>query len=277
MHLSNANSIPHTDAHNLSFIANIAVNTSKLVIYCAYFYQDPTQWGHKQAVIVSITHYAVRIIEILDSSNDHLPTARPSYALFGLLHAAAALLRLHKMPTVRGYVSKEETLSSLQRGIAILRQMSLDQTQHLPARVADIMTQLLTSSKVFVHPQSPPDEPQPVPLRIRNRLAMSHVLDHVVWWREEFGESGPIYPIPLADIQSKAQVPSKYQNGGHGQSNGETVKANWLSSTARISSQLPNMGVDPYFFAAPETGPQDELFPDLWSIWPIDGWNIPGE
>jgi hypothetical protein len=37
------------------------------------------------------------------------------------------------------------------------------------------------------------------------------------------------------------------------------------------------MGVDPYFFAAPENGLQDELFPDLWSIWPIDGWNIQGE
>ena len=184
---------------------------------------------------------------------------------------------------------RDRTRDLLQRGIAAMQQISID-SKDLPARAANIFAQLLGSSRVFIHPDSPPGQPQPVPLRIRSRLAMSHVLDAWVWWREEFGGYAGVYPTPVKELQTPTPTANRGQSQQKavsmpGQVDGtamngppDALPCNLLQTqpSGYLNASYPS---DPPMYPMTMEGgegwPQDDVFANIWT-WPDEDWGIPG-
>ena len=272
----------------LSTESEYANNVSQLVMHCFYFYLDPERWLHRANIISSLVASASRVISICASTDTGSSTSRPWYYLHGLLHASTAMLRLYKTPSTSSLVDRNRTKALVQSAANALRAMTLD-SKDLPARAANILEQLCASSRVFVHPSSSPGQPQAVPLRIRSRLAMSHVLDVWVWWREEFGGYAGVYPTPLKELESntpnadqeKTQPTPNYTlrpaNGSPSQPTPLPEPSNsvhTMPSTYFNPSQPLGVPMDPLPEGLPDSWLQDDIFADVWT-WPNEDWGLP--
>ena len=190
----------------------------------------------------------------------------------------------------------QRATSALNQGLEILRGMSL-QENDTASRSVMIMKQLWQSKKAFLRQSAETGEPEPVPLRIRSRIAMCHLLDTWAWWREEFGGLGRgyfgVWPPPLQNSTATKEANGKgtASSKSHGTSGGVHLPTD--------SAYAPTMDlstVDTQSIRQPETRPVntastteftdhngfgqaqldpnfgnligDDLFSDLWSYWP---------
>lgn len=231
---------------------------------------------------------ASRVIGICEATDTRSSTSKPWYYLHGLLHASTAMLRLYKTPSTSHLVDKNRTKALVESAANALGAMTLD-SKDLPARAANIVEQLSASSKVFVHPSSSPGQPQAVPLRIRSRLAMSHVLDAWVWWREEFGGYAGMYPTPLKELESNTPNADQEKTQSTpddtlGPTTGVPLQPTPLPEPFNFVQTMPctylnlsqpsGVPMGPLPVGLPESWLQDDIFADVWT-WPNEDWGIP--
>ena len=117
-----------------------------------------------------------------------------------LLAASCVLIRI-----LRGGIFSCWTPANLDQGeetfflaVRLMRLMSVE-NDDAPARCASALSRMWTSRHIF----NRPDGTKSPELRVRSRLAMSHVIDCLWWWREEFGGQPNAYPPPRAILRRK--------------------------------------------------------------------------
>ncbi|RMZ80116.1 hypothetical protein DV737_g3149, partial [Chaetothyriales sp. CBS 132003] len=222
-----------------------------------------------------------------------IPVALPFWYLYICLISCSILMRILKTPLFCHKILQEQRASSALRAtVEILKSMSL-QDNDTACRSVIIMDQLWESKKAF-HRQNPASgELEPVPLRIRTRICMCHLLDTWAWWREEFGRDefgrpgndySATWPPPLPAAKdtngtTNGRLPST--ESGAAVSDHNHASANNISIAVATPPTLHPSG------SMPQQDPSemndmssaqmdhvfgtfigDDLFSDLWSYWP---------
>ena len=238
-----------------------------------YLYRDPQRLSSHVPIFAKLCTKALAIVDTVEdalrSGKVDVP-AIPFWVEFGLIGAACILLRLAKSPAFKDASYEEQARLGAQKASQLSKEVSIDQTD-VPWRSGIIVSQLLTSKKAFIYPDTLEDglKPQSVPLRAKSRLAVSHVLDTGAWWREEFGGMNGMFPYPTGSFRSNQPV----RTGPGQQPNGHTLEGGLLDhSQVNVDNDLSaddTMLYSNYL--------QDDFFTDLWGSWPeIDSWGVPG-
>lgn len=169
----------------------------KLTVQTFYFYKM-TPNAFPNYLITRLYSGACQVIHYVDRLNQdgYRLAAAPFHFVSATNVASIALLRLLKSSTAQ-YLDIEGAKETLFLGVNILKRLSLE-SNDIPARVVIIITQLWNSEKAFRRP----DGSEHTALRIRTRLAMSHVFDTIWWWREEFGGQSGAYPLQSQQSQT---------------------------------------------------------------------------
>ena len=106
----------------------------------------------------------------------------PAYVRVAMLIALVTLLRILKSPSYMRGLDTERAKARLFTGINLCKLLSASAVSHTAARAVTVLNQLWHSSKAF----RKSDGSEYTTLRIRSRLALSPVVDAVLWWRDEF-------------------------------------------------------------------------------------------
>jgi predicted ATPase len=109
------------------------------------------------------------------------PVSLPNYIVCALLYASYALLRILKSSINVFSGETEEVKSSLFLAIGLMKSLSIDNND-MCSKSCMYLTQLWNSSRAF----KKADGSDMLDLRARSRLNGSHVVDAILWWREEF-------------------------------------------------------------------------------------------
>jgi hypothetical protein len=291
------------DSTLLSTTSALTNAITRLSICTFSFYQSPTQYTRKADLVSQLITDATEVISTLStpspstSSTLRISIARPSFLLYALLLATSVLLRLSKLSSSTTSSQLDTAAAAItntiHKAIHIAQEMSITQND-IPSRAATLFMQLLESKKAFIRPNSPSDQLQVAPLRVRSRLVMSIVIDAWGWWREEFGSNPP----PLPEIRAQTN-PVNQEDGStaqtapmQGEGEGYTLNNQPISAAAGTlnidaagnwaAAQYPsisNPGIDMAPFSGPVNFPfpQDDLFDDIWHCWPDEVWGgIPG-
>ena len=272
----------------------------RITIQALHFFKNASTFAADELLLAKLTTNACEWLEIcgqeLESGHMHF-AAVPFYYLYCLLTCCSVLLRILKVPLFSSKVlDVQRATSALHNAINILKGMSL-QENDTPSRSVTIMQQLWQSKKAYLRLNADTGELEPVPLRIRSRIAMCHLLDTWAWWREEFGSPGQgysgVWPPPLqnstrpTDVNGTAAAPSEIQEGSAIPSApGDQVRASAmdLSTVGTHSMYQPQMAASTSAstndfanlngFAQAQLDPNfgnligDDMFSDLWSYWP---------
>ncbi|KAJ5555850.1 hypothetical protein N7461_004320, partial [Penicillium sp. DV-2018c] len=105
----------------------------------------------------------------------------PVQVSFGLLLASMSLLRILKSHLASSGLDTSRAQVTFFAAINLAKRMSTDRSDTAAKTVA-VLTQLWNSDKAF----RKADGSDYTALRIRSRLILSHILDSVWWWRDEF-------------------------------------------------------------------------------------------
>lgn len=205
MRIEIANTISSTD--KTTGFEKIQVSIYRLSILSFHFHRQINE-THTVALtnLYGAASTVIEEMEQLDEQEDIIWRGPVSY-LFGLLIAGFTLLRLLKSPFAQ-YLDLVRARGIFFRAINMLKRFSV-RGDDLAEKAEAVLTQLYNSEKVFKRP----DMTVFMGLRLRNRLALSHVLDAVWWWREEYGGSGKVYPVPSSDqASSKSNLHPKSRN-----------------------------------------------------------------
>jgi predicted ATPase len=124
------------------------------------------------------------------------PVSLPSYIVCSLLFASYALLRILKSFITILSEEREEAKSSLFLAIGLLKSLSID-TNDMCSKSCMYLTQLWNSSRAF----KKADGTDMLDLRARSRLNGSHVVDAILWWREEFD---PHFKVQMQNLKHSA-------------------------------------------------------------------------
>ncbi|KAJ5091061.1 hypothetical protein NUU61_005931 [Penicillium alfredii] len=153
----------------------------RMAIQSFHFYKSQTMLSTACLPRLMIT--ACDLIDYIQALGSRLGflVMAPVQIGFGLLLASTSLLRILKSPMATEGLETVRARSSFFLAINLAQQMSVERTD-LAAKTVTILTQLWNSSKVF----RKADGSEYTGLRIRSRLVLSHILDTVWWWRDEF-------------------------------------------------------------------------------------------
>ncbi|KAG9648154.1 hypothetical protein KCU64_g9895, partial [Aureobasidium melanogenum] len=154
-------------------------NIAQLYIRSFYFLkQDKTSYATSFDKIQQVARQVIARVEKLTLSVN--PLSIPSYIVNGLLFASYALLRILKssIPFLSG--ESEEAKSSLFAAIGLLKSYSID-SNDMCSKSYSCLTTLWNSPRAF----KKADGSDMLELRARSRLNGSHVVDAILWWREE--------------------------------------------------------------------------------------------
>jgi hypothetical protein len=136
------------------------------------------------------------------------PVSLPSYIVCALLYASYALLRILKSSIVIISEEKEEAKTSLFLAIGLMKSLSIDNND-MCSKSCMYLTQLWNSSRAF----KKADGTDMLDLRARSRLNGSHVVDTILWWREEFD---PHFKVQMQQLKHSA-LGKCYSYKSHGQ------------------------------------------------------------
>lgn len=109
------------------------------------------------------------------------PVSIPFYIACALLFASYALLRISKSSVPLPSGEREEAKSALFLAIGLMKRLSID-INDMCSKSVTYLTKLWNSPRTF----KKPDGTDMLTLRARSRLNGSHVVDAILWWREEF-------------------------------------------------------------------------------------------
>lgn len=150
----------------------------------------------KPSAIAGLYSSVSNLLDAMESHSVQVNIAvSPLYLLYGLLSASYVLVRLIKTPHLACYIDANQATALLLQGITLAKQMSLNHND-TAARMVVILTDLRDSNIAFKNSVGMSGSPA---LRIRGRLVMSHALDVMLYWKEEFGRSLGPYPTPFAE------------------------------------------------------------------------------
>ncbi|CAD0112008.1 unnamed protein product, partial [Aureobasidium uvarum] len=155
-------------------------NIARFYIRSFYFLkQDKTSYAASFDKIQQTARQIIAKVERLIHSVSN-PVSIPNYIVCALLFAAYALLRILKssIPFLSGEC--EEAKSSLFTTISLLKRLSID-ANDMCSKSCTFLTQLWNSPRAF----KKADGTDMLDLRARSRLNGSHVVDAILWWREE--------------------------------------------------------------------------------------------
>ncbi|RMZ82688.1 hypothetical protein DV738_g1580, partial [Chaetothyriales sp. CBS 135597] len=169
----------------------------RIILQGLHFLKRPSALAEDEMVLAKLCSNACQFIEALKlgiESSTFIPSALPFWYLYLTLISCSILMRILKTPLFcHKIVEEQRATSALHSGIDLLKSMAL-QENDLPSRAVIMMGQLWASRKVF-HRQIPGStEPEVVPVRVRTRIYMCHLLDMLAWWRDEFGRDELVRP-----------------------------------------------------------------------------------
>lgn len=142
--------------------------------------QDKTSFASSFDKIQEVARRIIADVEKLVHQTSN-PVSIPYYIASALLFASYALLRILKssIPFLSG--ETEEARTAFFIAIGLTKRLSID-TNDMCSKSVTYLTQLWNSSKAFKRA----DGTDQLGLRARGRLSGSHVVDTIIWWREEF-------------------------------------------------------------------------------------------
>ncbi|THZ87905.1 hypothetical protein D6C84_01332 [Aureobasidium pullulans] len=156
-------------------------NIARLYVRSFYFLkQDKTSFASSFDKIQEVARRIIADVEKLVHQTSN-PVSIPYYIASALLFASYALLRILKssIPFLSG--ETEEARTAFFIAIGLTKRLSID-TNDICSKSVTYLTQLWNSSKAFKRA----DGTDQLGLRARSRLSGSHVVDTIIWWREEF-------------------------------------------------------------------------------------------
>jgi predicted ATPase len=124
------------------------------------------------------------------------PVSLPSYIVCALLYASYALLRILKSSIAILSGEEDEAKTSLFLAIGLMKSLSIDNND-MCSKSCMYLTQLWNSSRAF----KKADGTDMLDLRARSRLNGSHVVDAILWWREEFD---PHFKVQMQQLKHSA-------------------------------------------------------------------------
>ena len=124
------------------------------------------------------------------------PISIPYYVVCAFLFASYTLLRILKSSVTLPPGEYEEAKSALFLAIGYMKQISNDPND-MCSRSVVYLTQLWNSTKAF----KKPDGSDMFKLRARSRMTGSHVVDALIWWREEFD---PNFKVQMQSMKNSA-------------------------------------------------------------------------
>ncbi|THY27367.1 hypothetical protein D6D01_04141 [Aureobasidium pullulans] len=182
-------------------------NIARLYVRSFYFLkQDKASVASSFDKIQEIARHIIADVEKLVHQTSN-PVSIPYYIASALLFASYALLRILKstIPFLSG--ETEEARTAFFLAISLTKRLSID-TNDMCSKSVTYLTQLWNSSKAFKRA----DGTDQLVLRARSRLSNSHVVDAIIWWREEFD---PHFKAQMRTLKNSALDPS----GSSAQSN----------------------------------------------------------
>ncbi|THV80003.1 hypothetical protein D6D27_08860 [Aureobasidium pullulans] len=182
-------------------------NIARLYVRSFYFLkQDKTSFASSFDKIQEVARRIIADVEKLVHQTSN-PVSIPYYIASALLFASYALLRILKssIPFLSG--ETEEARTAFFIAIGLTKRLSID-TNDMCSKSVTYLTQLWNSSKAFKRA----DGTDQLGLRARGRLSGSHVVDTIIWWREEFD---PHFKAQMRTLKNSALDPS----GSSAQSN----------------------------------------------------------
>ncbi|KAI5211662.1 hypothetical protein E4T38_01237 [Aureobasidium subglaciale] len=173
-----------TQIKNLEYTAaddRLECSIAKLYIRSLYFLkQDHTSY---LATFDKIQQVSRQVITNVDSLMHRAsnPVSLPHHIVCALIFATYALLRVLKSAVPILHSEREEARASFFHALGLVKKLSIDNSDMCNNSVT-YLTQLWNSSRAF----KKADGSDQLSLRARSRLNGSHVVDAIVWWREEF-------------------------------------------------------------------------------------------
>lgn len=171
---------------------------AKLYVRSFYFLkQDKTTYATSFDLIQQIARQIISKVQALMRSVLN-PLSLPSYIVCAFLFASYALLRILKssVPFLSGDAEREEAKASLFSAIGDLKSLSIDNND-MCSKSCIYLTKLWNSSRAF----KKADGSDMLDLRARSRLNGSHVVDAILWWREEFD---PHFKVQMQNLKHSA-------------------------------------------------------------------------
>jgi hypothetical protein len=196
------------------------------------------------------------------------PVSLPSYIVCALLYASYALLRILKYSINILSGETEEAKASLFLAIGLMKILSTDNND-MCSKSCVYLTQLWNSSRAF----KKTDGTDMLDLRARSRLNGSHVVDAILWWREEFD---PHFKVQMQNLKHSAL--GECRTHILGLSNADLCEDPLPIQGDQAEQEQPSMDFGDtslfdfdYFMGGDLSFPQDLFnFPDLDTIGPSD-------
>ncbi|KAG9552970.1 hypothetical protein KCU79_g12327, partial [Aureobasidium melanogenum] len=233
-------------------------NIAQLYIRSFYFLkQDETSYATSFDKIQQVARQVIVRVDKLTLGVSN-PVSIPSYIVNGLLFASYALLRILKssIPFLSG--ESEEAKSSLFAAIGLLRSYSIDNND-MCSKSYTCLTTLWNSPRAF----KKADGSDMLELRARSRLNGSHVVDAILWWREE---TDLHFRKQMQTLKNSALDPTDPLRSGA--LSGLTVDSEQQQSTMMDFRDTSLFDFD-YFMGGDLSVPQDLLnFPGLDTMEP---------
>ncbi|KAI5270830.1 hypothetical protein E4T47_05806 [Aureobasidium subglaciale] len=198
-----------TQIKNLEYTAaddRLECSISKLYIRSLYFLkQDHTSY---LATFDKIQQVSRQVITNVDSLMRRAtnPVSLPYYIVCALIFATYALLRVLKSAVPILHSEREEARASFFHALGLMKKLSIDNSDMCNKSVT-YLTQLWNSSRAF----KKADGSDQLSLRARSRLNGSHVVDAIVWWREEFD---PHFKAQIQTLKNSALDPMEPMQTG---------------------------------------------------------------
>ncbi|KAH8805215.1 hypothetical protein F5884DRAFT_442907 [Xylogone sp. PMI_703] len=182
--------------------------TSRLTVLTFHFYRNTE--SVYTAIFVNVFNAALAVLQCMHklSIGAQWPMNAPLHICYSVLLATHILLRLFKGPLSEFSDSKKEK-TAFNLGLNLLKGFSTEKTDTFSKHIV-ILTQLWSSEKTF----TTSNDTDPTSLRVRSRLSMSCVFDHIIRWKEEFGSICSLAPSRGQEASESVDT-SRRQSGGN--------------------------------------------------------------
>ena len=169
------------------------LRTSQLTVQAFHFHRNLSEVHFMTFVDTFDT--ALTILQYVDNfdKGTQLPAKPPLHVCYSVLLATHILLRLCKGPS-SAYLDAHKAEDAFYLGLKLCQRQSNGDNDTFSKNVL-ILTQFWSSDRIF----QTNNETQFIDLRIRSRLAMSCVFDHIVYWKREFGSTSSLAPAQRKD------------------------------------------------------------------------------
>ncbi|KAF2709898.1 hypothetical protein K504DRAFT_476060 [Pleomassaria siparia CBS 279.74] len=179
------------------------LNCARVHILAFHFFAHPTNPGPDLESLSRLYSLCVSIVQTANSMTQlsNFATVCPSFIDRTITLTGFAILKLARSP-LAPHLDLNAGERAFFHAVQFSKAMSL-QDNDLGARAATIMTNLWSSSKIFMRKNGLAES---LGLRLRTRLSMSVSFDMFWYWREEFGHMSNPYNGEESTVPSNAHT-----------------------------------------------------------------------